>query len=380
MMCGQIGADYCDYWSAGKVANLHGYADVYNLQLIEQVERSILPSTSDPSRTAVVPFPYLPVFVLPFQFLSFITPEIGFWIWSVINFLTLILYLRYFTRNLNLPPPSIRLGLLLLVSLPVYLNFFSGQVGIWMAICMGEFMRACIHKKFFRAGLWLGGLLIKPQMLVLIGLVLLLQRSAKVLAGLATSSLFLVILSTLLSGPAGLVQMFKLWTIYANGQASNWVAGMMNWRMLGFHLSALIYPQTAWGIVEIGMIAMVILTLWVWRRPFAQNLKSFPVSVLGLLTATTMTAWHSHIHTAMILIPPMIYLYQAKSLPQKVLDYWAFLPAFIFLFVVFVPETMIKINVLTDLGNFLYFPIGASEFAVNFYLFWWAVSTSRQTS
>ena len=39
-LCIQIGMDYCDYWSAGRIANIYGYAGIYNLQLIDQVVHS----------------------------------------------------------------------------------------------------------------------------------------------------------------------------------------------------------------------------------------------------------------------------------------------------------------------------------------------------
>ncbi len=380
-MCGQIGVDYCDYSSAGRVANIYGYARIYDLQLLEQAEKSILPATADPSRTAVVPFPYLPVFVLPFQVLSLITPEIGFWIWTTINVTVFFLYLRFFTRSLNQRSPPTRLMLMIFASLPVYLNIFSGQVAVWLTICVGEFMRALFSDKPFRAGLWLGGLLLKPQLLILIGLVLLLQRSIRILAGLAVSSSGFMMASFLLVGPEGLIQMLKLWLVYANGRASIWLEAMMNWRMLGFHLSTILNPWVGWAIAGAGMLATLIIALYVWRRPFNLRSSSFPIALLGILAASATIAWHSHIHTAMILIPPMIYLYQTKILPQKALDYWVFLPALLFFIIVFVPEAMAKLDVFSDdLGRFIYFFIGASEYAVNFYLFWWAVGASRQTN
>ncbi len=379
-MCGQIGVDYCDYWSAGRVANLYGYARVYDLQFLGQAQKSILPATADPSRIAVVPFPYLPVFVLPFQFLSLLTPELGFWIWNAINTIAFFLYLRYFTRRLTQQPVSTRLMLLILASLPVYINIFSGQVGVWLAVCVGEFMRAWIAGRPFRAGLWLGGLLLKPQLLILVGLVLLLQRAMRILAGLAVSSSLLIIASFLLSGPAGFIQMFKLWLLYANGQASIWIEGMMNWRMLGLHLSAITSPWIGWGIAGVGMLATLTITLYIWGRPLNPRSSSFPIALAGILAASATIAWHSHIHTAMILIPPMIYLYQAKIMPQKVLDYWVFLPALLFFIIVFVPEALAKSGIFSDeVGRFIYFFIGAPEFGVNFYLFWWAVGAFRRT-
>jgi hypothetical protein len=378
-ICGQMGVDYCDYWSAGRVANLYGYVRVYDVQTLEQIQKSILPAAADPSQIAVVPFPYLPVFLLPFQLLSLLSPEIGFWIWNAINITVFFLYIQSFSRRLNQQPAPARLMLLLFASLPVYLDIFSGQVAVWLAVCVGEFMLALVTNKPFRAGLWLGGLLLKPQLLVVIGLALLIQRAIRILAGLAVSSSLLLAASLLLSGTVGLVQMLKLWLTYGNGTASIWLEGMMNWRMLGFHVSALTNSWIGWGITAIGMLGTLVITLYVWRRPLNLRSPAPGIALLGILAASAIVAWHSHIHTAMILIPPIIYLYQAKILPHKALNYWVFLPATLYLVIAFIPEALMKLNISSDaIGRFIYFFIGASEFGVTFYLFWWAAGATRQ--
>ena len=380
MMCGQIGVDYCEYVSAGRVANTYGYAGMYDLQLLEQVQRSFLSAAGNSSPIPVLPFLYLPVFVLPFQLLSHLRPESGFWIFTAVNITVLFVYLHFFIQSLQLPPGPIRLMLMIFACLPVYMNIFDGQMDIWLAICVGEFMRAFLGKRPFRAGLWLGGLLLKPQVLILIGAILLLQRSWRILTGLASSSSAFAIVSYLLVGRAGLVQMLKVWLTTTNGQATIWVEGMMNWRMLGVHLSNVTNPWIGWGFAGAGLLATVAVTLYIWRPSFNQGLSSFPIALLGILAATALVAWHAHIHMAVMLIPPIIYLYQKKILPQKVLDYWVFLPAFLFLIMVFVPETMMKLDILSgDIRPFIYFFIGAGEFSVNFYLFWWAVHATRQT-
>ena len=72
---------------------------------------------------------------------------------------------------------------MLLISLPVFLNLFTGQVNVWLVVCVGEFMRASISGREFRSGLWLGGLLLKPQALLLLAAGLLMRRRARILAG-----------------------------------------------------------------------------------------------------------------------------------------------------------------------------------------------------
>jgi hypothetical protein len=261
--------------------------------------------------------------------------------------------------------------------LPVYMNVLNGQVNIGLVICVGEFMVAFFSDHSFRAGLWLAGLLLKPQMLILIGLFLLLRRSWQILAGLAVSSSVFGIVSFLMIGLAGFGQLLKLFLGVVNAQAGVWEEGMMNWRMLGVHLSNITNPWIGLAFAGAGMLATLIVALYEWRRPLNPALQSFPVALLGILAATVLVTWHAHIHEAVILIPPLVYLYQKKVLPQKVLDYWVFLPAFLFLIMVFVPETTAQLGIFSgDIRPFVYFVIGAGEFSVNFYLFWWAVRTS----
>ena len=238
---------------------------------------------------------------------------------------------------------------------------------------------AVLSDKPFRAGLWLGGLLLKPQLLVLIGLLFVLQRSLRILAGLAVSSSILLISSLALVGPTGMVQILRLWLLYSRGQASSWIEGMMNWRMLGFHVSAIIGPWAGWGIVAAGMLATLVITLAVWRQPFSPTRNLSAVAILGVLAATTSFAWHSHISMATILIPPIVYLSMTNVLPQKVVAYWVFLPAVVFVIGVFAPEAMAKWSVLSaESRRLIYMFTGGAEFAVNLYLFLWAVRTTRR--
>jgi hypothetical protein len=378
-VCIQIGVDYCDYLTAARVANAYGYARVYDFQFLEQAQDEMLTSMGVLARIPALPFRYLPVFLLPFQPFSRLSPETGFWIWTTLNVAALVLYLRFFVRRLQLEPAPVRLLMMILACLPVFMNILTGQVNVWLMICTGEFMRALLDHKSLRAGLWLGGLLLKPQLLILMGMVLLLERAWKTLAGLAGASSALAAFSLLLTGPAGFVQMLGLWLATADRTANVWAEGMMNWRMLGVHLANIAGPWIGWGFAGAGSIVTVAITLLVWRRPFTEDLPSIPIAVAGIMAASDLVAWHAHIHVAMILIPPIVYLYQKKILPEKVLDYWVFLPAFLYMLMVFVPPTMMKVGILPqDSRDAIYFVIGAGEFSANVYLFWWAVAAASR--
>ncbi len=152
----------------------------------------------------------------------------------------------------------------------------------------------------------------------------------------------------------------------------------MNWRMLGFHLSTILPVWIGWVIVALGMIATVCIALYAWRRPFGSDATSLVVGLLGVLAASAIVAWHSHIHTAMILMPPLIYLFQAKVLPRRALGYWALVPALFFVLITFAPAVMAGLHISSALlAKFIYFFIGGSELGVTLYLFAWAVKAPR---
>lgn len=371
--CGQLAVDYCVFLSAGRVANTHGYAGIYEPGLMEQAERSVWGSTGNAFPTPVMRFLYLPVFAVPFQMLSRVSPQLGFWIWTAINLAALLFYARFLLRRLELPAASARLMLMMMASLPLYMSLSGGQVGVWLLICAGEFMRAHLEGKPFRAGLWLGGLLLKPQVLVLLVPILLLRAAWKELAGFVGSTAALSFVSLLLAGPAGLMLLLKAWLAMTSGDANAWVLGMMNWRMLGAHASILIAEWAGWGLTGLGILATTAAVLYLWRRPEHNDPRHFVVTLLGILAATTLVAWHSHIHVAVMLIAPLLYLYQSKVLPLRLLAYWVFAPAFAYVLLLIVPAALVKLNLVSgDVRGPVYLILGATQFSANLALFLWA--------
>jgi hypothetical protein len=138
-------------------------------------------------------------------------------------------------------------------------------------------------------------------------------------------------------------------------------------------------PSLGAGFAGVGILSTLVMTLYTWRRRFELEPAPFVIAVLGIFAAGASVAWHSHIHSAVILIPPLRYLYQAKILPQKVLNYWVYLPSFLFVFTVFIPPALIRLNLsISHLGSLLDFLVGASEFGVTFFLLWWAIQVSHR--
>jgi len=125
-VCGQLAIDYCSFWSAGTLAKNEGYSEIYNLNKMEEIQRRVFPRSYEAEGTiATIPTPYLPIFILPFQALSLLGLELGFWIWTFINIIIFIYYLRFFTQQTTSKGLEFRIFLMIFLSLPVFLNLFK---------------------------------------------------------------------------------------------------------------------------------------------------------------------------------------------------------------------------------------------------------------
>jgi len=377
---GRFATDFASFWSAGFIANHEGYAAVYNLDLMGRIQHPLLPTIpSSPYVFHPIPTPYLPVFIVPFQLLALVPPVPAAYVWEILNFLGTIAYLWFFSSKIGVRSPRGHLIALMMVSAPVFLNLFAGQVNLLLAISAGEYLRAAIAGRRFQSGLWLGGLLLKPQCLILIVPALLLQRSLKSILGQCASSAAILGASLLLGGAESLSKLAQLWLGYAAGLPTNDVSLMMNWRMIGAQLGTVIGPQRAWIIAMTGLAVTAFATLALWLRPVRTDSARFVVSMTATFAATGAVAWHSHVHTAMIVIPPLIVLYRTqRALLGKILGWWVFLPASLY-FVRLVLASMIHAGVIpSQASGFLDFLAGVGSFGLNLYLLGWAIWILRR--
>lgn len=381
-MCGHLAIDYCAFWSTGVIANNNYFSEVYNMELLGELQRSIFPQKVDAIGVpGTIPTPYLPIFLLPFKFLSFLGPYVGFWVWNLINGVIFYYYVRFFAVKMTGEKVQKRILLLVLLSWPVFLNFFYGQVNLWLTIFIGEYMRAVHSKKPFHAGLWLGGLLIKPQFLVLIVIALLIQRSVKILLGFAVSSIAILGISFILIGYEGFLSLLQLLIGFGKGIAATGPNVMMNWRMVGIFLSTVMNSNFVWTLVFIGIIATAILGLYSWRKPIAPNSPTFAISILCILAATNAAIWHSHISSATILICPLILLSQPQNrLPKNTLELWVLVPP-TFHFLAILLASFVQANALpTNLTDFLNFLSAIAPFSFNLYFTIWAIREMEKSN
>ena len=232
-----IGADFRALYAAAQAARAYGFAAIYDPARTFPFQQALCRMADPQAPCVFIPMVFLPAFVLPILPLTFLPPAVAFALGSGMSFLLIFLALWPFLRPFP-PPERRRLLAMMGLSYPAFMNLLWGQVSAWLLLSVARFQ---IHREAradLRSGLWLGGLLLKPQMLILLlpGLAIAGQWAA--LAGFGISTGFVLALSLALSGPEGLWG----WWGWISGFArphpalAPAVVGaetMMNWRGLG---------------------------------------------------------------------------------------------------------------------------------------------------
>jgi len=366
-----MGSDFISFRTASEITWQHGFAQVYDLELQGRQLQICQAYAAEPGRCAIAPTFYLPAFVLLFLPLALLPPVPGFILWTALNLLVLGLYLWRFGHALGLRDRGPLLAMALLCG-PVFANWFFGQVSLLMLVCLGEALLAGRRGQEYRLGLWLGGLLLKPQILLLLLPGLLIGRRFKVLAGLALTSALVLGLSLLLVGPDGLLRFGKLLlaasgaTVAADPTVSAAMGTthpevMINWRALATNLDSLLPTPLAWGLAIAGMALTALAGLSLWLRPAAVPSPHFDIALLGTYAASAAITWHAHTNLAAPLIVLLLLLYARRALSRAVLQVWFFVPALLFA-VAFLSVPAVAHNLA-----------GLSLFALNLYLVGWAV-------
>ncbi|MFH1186392.1 MAG: glycosyltransferase family 87 protein [Chloroflexota bacterium] len=372
---GNLGVDFASFWSAGHIANHYGYGAVYDLKRMAQIQQQLLPDrVADASDLYIVPTPYLPVFLVPFQLLALLPPSLAAGVWIALNLVGSAMYLRGFAARITGRRLESRLLLMLMISAPVFLNLFLGQANLWLMICVGEFILASMSGRVFQSGLWLAGLLLKPQTLILVVPAVLMQRRTKTTLGMLVAGLLIIGGSWLLAGTDAIIRLSQLWLGYAGGLPTNDPQLMMNWRMIGLHFEGLVGSDLASIVVIVGMAGTAAGGLALWIRPLAVDHSQFVVASLGLFAATAVVAWHSHVHMAMLLIPPLLILALQHGDPlRKIFEWWILFPAALYVIRIILASIIHIVGLGGGAYTLLDFLAGIGLFGMNLVLLGWTL-------
>ena len=327
--CDLLATDFRGYYAAGLIAREAGLAAVYDPEL--QAESQATLYLGCPDGTARPPLmqvmvPYLPIFVLLFLPLPALDFTASYIAWSLVNLVIFILYLYRFSNALHIRLDSLRLFQWALC-FALLANLTLGQINALLVIILGEFVLAFKRDKALWGGAWLAGLLLKPNLLILLLPGLLISWRWKASLGFGVSAALLLGASLLLAGTDGLQAWLEVVCSFAES-SFNSVPNMMNARALAYHMGQILPAWLAW----LAAAAVTVITaLFVLARWIASNQRDNLLwLMLATLAGTFVVAWHSNLYLWMVLIPFLFVLDSEGQLPIIYLAFWAFGPAVVY--------------------------------------------------
>ncbi len=242
---GPHGCDFAAFWAGGRLAWSHA-ALAYDQETMQALQNWMAPDWWVPFNN---PPPFL-FAVAPFGLLS---PRLGQALWILV---TLALWVIACRRVIGLWPA--------LAFTPVFWNCAVGQNGL----LTGALFVAAIWqlgRRPFVAGLLFGALVIKPQLALLVPFALLAGGHWRAIAGAAVSSLGLLGLSYLVFGP-GVFVAFLAGTAVSKAILLSGFHALRQPTLFAAVLALGGGPALA-GILQAPVtIAVLAITVWVWRR------------------------------------------------------------------------------------------------------------------
>lgn len=330
--CAYMGTDFRGYYAAAQIAWQQGFSKVYDQHLQEQYQAALpyrCPDSSNASPLLDVYMPYLPVFVLvtlPLILLDFTT---AYYVWVLLNLVGLLFYLLRFARAIGESGHYSQIIKWMLCA-ALASNLFLGQMNVLLVIFIGEFVLAFIQRRDFSGGFWLGGLLMKPHILILLLPGLFLSRQWKMLLGFATGAAAILGVSLLLGGVQGIWASIQLAVRFA-GSLIQTASSMMNFRGLAQNLAQVFPGWLAWAVAIGGMLLVIALVFYLWLHHYPKAAPQFILLILATLAATFAVTWHSHFYLLLLAIPLLLYLDLKRLIPENWVWAWMLFPPAIYI-------------------------------------------------
>ena len=278
--------DFISYWAAARLALEGNPAAAYDFAAHRAVELQA-------TMVGGLPFGYPPSFMLlvaPFALFSY---PVGAVAWVAATFALYALAVRLWRPDFLWPALALP---------PVLVNAITGQAGfLTAALFLGG--AALLPKRPFVGGLMLGLLVVKPQLGLVLPLVLVAGRQWRAIAGAAASSVGLLLLGLLVFG----------WRTHVAwiGQAGLF-ASVASEGLAGWHRMASVYAAArfaglgagpAWILHGLVALAAIAAAIWVWRRH-----ADWGARIAALAAATALASPYMFGYDTLILVAPFAWL------------------------------------------------------------------------
>jgi len=293
------GADFIEFYTAGALVG-RGDADrLYDLERQQRFEHAL---TAPQDWPGLHPFINPPFFAWPFVPLAALPYLVAFAIWSAIG-VALVVATVALVRD---GPAAWRALPWAFAFPPVFASVSYGQNALLSLFILAAAVALLRHGRDFAGGLVLGVLLYKPQLLVVLGIVLLADRRWWTVAGLATMAALLAA-ATLATGVPAAQSYLALASTFGAMQTH---AGFPTWNMHSLYSFCVLLLPDHLEIATILAVVASAAAIVVVRR------------LQPRYDVATLRHWYAVALWGTVLASPHVFLYDLAPLLLAALLVW----------------------------------------------------------
>lgn len=307
----RTGTDFMAFYAAGRVAQLHGYPDMYNIGFQQSVQQTVV--GFELGEGQVLLYNHLPYLVPLLRLIVNADYQGSFIRWEILLLLIYLLTTLFLVNSL-FADNDLQTRLLLsggcLTFFPVFISIWQGQDTAFLFLGLALWCVGMLKKQDLTAAIGLTLVTTRPHLCIALALPLIFKHW-QVIWRFACLAGALAIFSILILTPNGVIGFLNLLRISAEGEWFGMKPEAMH-NLLGLLIRSfpLLEAQTinilSWVIFGIGLV--IIATLW--ARATNTNKHLLGLTVLLVIV----TAPHLHLHDLTILIIPILLVIRSGSL------------------------------------------------------------------
>jgi glycosyl transferase family 87 len=305
------GSDFSAFYTGWTMVLDGRGAALYDLDLQGAYQERILGGRFE---DGVNPYNNPPHMTLPFAPLAWLPRPAAVLAWTAAQAALLIWVIRWLLRGPAAswrPRERLLLVTAVLAFPPLMETVTLGSFSLLMLACLAQSYAALKRGRDGQAGVWLVIGSIKPQLVMLPGLMLLAGRRWRALAVGALVGGALALVATLALGPAIWRDYLTMLGRYTAEFDRLSVKPQLMWNLRGT-LTLLLGREQAPTInllSWVGLLAAAGLTLWLWRGPWRTDWPRFDLRLALTIVLTLLFAPHFNHHDGMLLVLPAVILY-----------------------------------------------------------------------
>ena len=190
-------ADFKVFYAAGRIVAEGQGQELYVPAAQEKMLQRVIPGHNKY-------FFNPPAFVLPFVPLSCLPLMAASGLWTALSLIALLIALRVLLDLSGLPPPQqFLLAAAALAFEPTYHNLRWGNITAFVLLLLALFFRDLLGGRHRRAGVWLALLMVKPELFLILAVVLAAKRRWQTITSYLASGLVLLLVSFGVVGAKG---------------------------------------------------------------------------------------------------------------------------------------------------------------------------------